>query len=229
VVNDSRGFYTSRCFGTFVYEGMAMLQEGVNPALIENAAKRIGMPVGPLAVADEVTIDLQWKVIKQTEADLGRRFVKPVAYEVVQKFVEELNRPGRRFGAGFYDYPEGAKKHLWPGLSQVFPRAVQQPSAEEVQKRLMYIQALETTRCMEEGVVTTPGEADLGSILGWGFPAWTGGTLSYIDTIGVREFVAECDRLAKRYGKRFKPSKWLRERAGRGEPFHPALGGSKAA
>jgi 3-hydroxyacyl-CoA dehydrogenase/enoyl-CoA hydratase/3-hydroxybutyryl-CoA epimerase len=222
VVNDSRGFYTSRCFGTFVYEGMAMLQEGVNPALIENAAKRIGMPVGPLAVADEVTIDLQWKVIKQTEADLGRRFVKPVAYEVVQKFVEELNRPGRRFGAGFYDYPEGAKKHLWPGLSQVFPRAVQQPSAEEVQKRLMYIQALETTRCMEEGVVTTPGEADLGSILGWGFPAWTGGTLSYIDTIGVREFVAECDRLAKRYGKRFKPSKWLRERADRGEPFHPA-------
>ena len=110
VVNDSRGFYTSRCFGTFVYEGMAMLQEGVNPALIENAAKLAGMPVGPLAVADEVTIDLQWKVIKQTEADLGRRFDKPVAYDVVKTFVEELKRPGRRFGAGFYDYPQDAQE-----------------------------------------------------------------------------------------------------------------------
>jgi len=229
VVNDSRGFYTSRCFGTFVYEGMAMLQEGVNPALIENVAKRAGMPVGPLAVADEVTIDLQWKVIRQTEADLGRRFVRPVAYEVVQKMVEQLNRPGRRFGGGFYDYPADAKKHLWPGLAQAWPRAFQQPAPEEVQKRLMYIQALETARCMEEGVVTTPGEADLGSILGWGFPAWTGGTLSFIDTIGIGEFVAECERLAKRYGKRFRPSKWLRERARRGEPFHPVIGGTRAA
>jgi 3-hydroxyacyl-CoA dehydrogenase / enoyl-CoA hydratase / 3-hydroxybutyryl-CoA epimerase len=229
VVNDSRGFYTSRCFGTFVYEGMAMLQEGVNPALIENAAKLAGMPVGPLAVADEVTIDLQWKVIKQTEADLGRRFDKPVAYDVVKTFVEELKRPGRRFGAGFYDYPQDAKKHLWPGLAGVFPRAAVQPSADEVEKRLLYIQALEAARCMEEGVVTTAAEADLGSILGWGFPAWTGGTLSYIDTIGLREFVAECDRLAKRYGKRFKPSRWLRQRAERGEAFHAAAGGESQA
>jgi 3-hydroxyacyl-CoA dehydrogenase/enoyl-CoA hydratase/3-hydroxybutyryl-CoA epimerase len=229
VVNDSRGFYTSRCFGTFVYEGMAMLQEGVSPALIENVAKQAGMPVGPLAVADEVTIDLQWKVIRQTEADLGRKFVKPVAYDVVQKMVEELNRPGRRFGGGFYEYPADAKKHLWPGLARTWPLALQQPTPEEVKKRLMYIQALETARCMEEGVVTTPGEADLGSILGWGFPAWTGGTLSFIDTIGIAEFVAECERLAKHYGRRFKPSKWLRERAKRGEPFHPALGGTKAA
>jgi 3-hydroxyacyl-CoA dehydrogenase/enoyl-CoA hydratase/3-hydroxybutyryl-CoA epimerase len=229
VVNDSRGFYTSRCFGTFVYEGMAMLAEGVGPALIENSAKMAGMPVGPLAVADEVTIDLQWKVIKQTEADLGRRFVQPVAYEVVRKFVEELNRPGRRFGAGFYEYPKDAKKHLWPGLADVYPRAAQQPSTEEVQKRLLYIQALETARCMEEGVVTTAAEADLGSILGWGFPAWTGGTLSFIDTVGIRNFVTECDRLAKRYGKRFRPSKWLRERAERNEPFHPAAGGESRA
>jgi 3-hydroxyacyl-CoA dehydrogenase/enoyl-CoA hydratase/3-hydroxybutyryl-CoA epimerase len=229
VVNDSRGFYTSRCFGTFCAEGAAMLQEGINPALIENGAKMAGMPVGPLAVADEVTIDLQWKVIKQTEADLGRRFVKPVSYDVVRKFVEELKRPGRRFGGGFYDYPQDAKKHLWPGLAAEFPRALQQPTVEEVQKRLMYIQALETTRCMEEGVVTTAAEADLGSILGWGFPAWTGGTLSYIDTIGIRTFVAECDRMSKRYGKRFKPSKWLRERAERNEPFHPASGSETRA
>jgi 3-hydroxyacyl-CoA dehydrogenase / enoyl-CoA hydratase / 3-hydroxybutyryl-CoA epimerase len=147
----------------------------------------------------------------------------------VRKFVEELKRPGRRFGAGFYDYPQDGKKHLWPGLAEVFPRAPQQPAADEVMKRLLYIQALETARCMEEGVVTTAAEADLGSILGWGFPAWTGGTLSYIDTIGIRNFVAECDRLAKRYGKRFKPSKWLRERAERNEPFHPAADASRAA
>jgi 3-hydroxyacyl-CoA dehydrogenase/enoyl-CoA hydratase/3-hydroxybutyryl-CoA epimerase len=222
VVNDSRGFYTSRCFGTFVNEGIALLQEGVNPALIENGAKLAGMPVGPLAVSDEVSIDLSWKVMTQTEKDLGRRYDKPVSYDTVRKFVEELKRPGRRFGAGFYDYPQDGKKHLWPGLAGVFPRASQQPAADEVMKRLLYIQALETARCMEEGVLTTAAEADLGSILGWGFPAWTGGTLSYIDTVGIRTFVAECDRLAKRHGKRFKPSKWLRERAERNEPFHPA-------
>jgi 3-hydroxyacyl-CoA dehydrogenase/enoyl-CoA hydratase/3-hydroxybutyryl-CoA epimerase len=179
-----------------------------------------GMPVGPLAVADEVTIDLQWKVIKQTEADLGKRFDKPVAYDTVQKFVEVLKRPGKRFGAGFYEYPQGGKKFLWPGLAAQFPLAVQQPDVEEVKKRVLYRQALEAARCMEEGVVTTAAEADLGSILGWGFPAWTGGTLSFIDTVGIRPFVAECDRLARRYGKRFKPSKWLRERAERGEAFY---------
>jgi 3-hydroxyacyl-CoA dehydrogenase/enoyl-CoA hydratase/3-hydroxybutyryl-CoA epimerase len=222
VVNDSRGFYTSRCFGTYCWEGMHLLKEGVQPALIENAAKMAGMPVGPLAVQDEVSIELGYKVMKQTEKDLGRRFQRPEAAEVVEKFVEDLKRLGRKSGAGFYDYPAGAKKRLWPGLKDVYPPAAVQPSLEDVQKRVMYIQALETTRCMEEGVVTTAAEADLGSILGWGFPAWTGGTLSFIDTIGIQKFVAECDRLAKRYGKRFKPSKWLRERAERNEPFHPA-------
>lgn len=221
VVNDSRGFYTSRCFGSFVYEGMAMLQEGVEPALIENGAKLAGMPVGPLAVADEVTSDLQWKVIKQTELDLGRRFVRPAGYDVVKKFVEDLKRPGKRFGAGFYEYPKDGKKFLWPGLKDVYPIAEKQIGVEDVKKRILCIQALEAARCMEEGVVTTAAEADLGSILGWGYPAWTGGTLSYIDTIGIAKFVAECDQLAKRYGKRFKPSKWLRDRAARNEPFHP--------
>jgi 3-hydroxyacyl-CoA dehydrogenase/enoyl-CoA hydratase/3-hydroxybutyryl-CoA epimerase len=229
VVNDSRGFYTSRCFGTFVDEGIAMLQEGVNPALIENGAKLAGMPVGPLAVADEVTIDLHWKIIRQTEQDLGRRYSKPVVYDTVRRFVEELKRPGRRFGAGFYDYPKDAKKHLWPGLAEVFPRAAVQPSVEEVRKRLLCIQALEAARCLEEGVVTTAAEADLGSILGWGFPAWTGGTLSYIDTVGIAEFVAECERLARRHGKRFRPSKWLRARAASGEAFHAPAAPGRAA
>jgi 3-hydroxyacyl-CoA dehydrogenase/enoyl-CoA hydratase/3-hydroxybutyryl-CoA epimerase len=208
---------------------MQLLKEGVQPALIENAARMAGMPVGPLAVSDEVSIELSYKVMRQTEKDLGRRFQKPEAADVVIKFVEDLKRLGRKSGAGFYDYPAGAKKHLWPGLKNVYPPAAVQPSVEEVQKRLMYIQALETTRCMEEDVVTTAAEADLGSILGWGFPAWTGGTLSFIDTIGIQQFVADCDRLAKRYGKRFKPSRWLRERAARNEPFHPAGPGQKAA
>ena len=148
----------------------------------------------------------------------------PVAYDTVQKFVEVLKRPGKRFGAGFYEYPADGKKFLWPGLAEHFPLAHEQPDVEEVKKRVLYRQALEAARCMEEGVVTTASEADLGSILGWGYPAWTGGTLSFIDTVGIRNFVAECDRLAKKYGKRFKPSKWLRERAERNEPFYPVAG-----
>ena len=229
VVNDSRGFYTSRCFGTFTREGMAMLEEGVDPALIENAAKMAGMPVGPLAVADEVTIDLQWKVTRQTEQDLGRRFEKPAGYEVIRKFVEDLKRPGRRFGAGFYEYPANGKKFLWPGLGDIYPLQSEQPSADVVIKRLMYIQALEAARCMEEGVVTTAAEADLGSILGWGFPAWTGGTLSFIDTIGIETFVADCNQLARKYGKRFRPSRWLRHRAERKELFYPVKDKDRAA
>jgi 3-hydroxyacyl-CoA dehydrogenase/enoyl-CoA hydratase/3-hydroxybutyryl-CoA epimerase len=222
VVNDSRGFYTSRCFGTFVNEGMQMLEEGVAPALIENAARMAGMAVGPLAVEDEVTIDLTWKVIQQSMADLGSKYQKPPGYNVVETMVEKLRRPGRRFGAGFYEYPAGTKKFLWPGLAQAFPVAPQQPTVEEAQKRLLYIQSLEAARCLEEGVLKSAAEADLGSILGWGFPAWTGGTLSYIDMIGLDGFIAECDRLAKKYGRRFRPSKWLRERAARGQRFHDA-------
>jgi 3-hydroxyacyl-CoA dehydrogenase/enoyl-CoA hydratase/3-hydroxybutyryl-CoA epimerase len=220
VVNDSRGFYTSRCFATFVNEGMQMLAEGVAPALIENAAKMAGMAVGPLAVQDEVTLDLSWKVIQQSEADLGAKYQRPAGYDVLQKMVGTLERSGRRFGAGFYEYPADGRKFLWPGLAQHFPVAAAQPSLEDAQKRLMYIQALETARCIEEGVLESAAEADLGSILGWGFPAWTGGTASYIDMIGLPQFVAECDRLARKHGKRFKPSRWLRERADRGEALH---------
>jgi 3-hydroxyacyl-CoA dehydrogenase/enoyl-CoA hydratase/3-hydroxybutyryl-CoA epimerase len=220
VVNDSRGFYTSRVFGTFTAEGMKMLEEGVNPALIENVARQAGMPVGPLAVSDEVTLELQYKVIKQTEKDLGAKYVKPVSYDVLHKFVEELKRIGRRGGHGFYEYPEGGKKFLWPGLSKIYPPAAVQPTRDEVRKRLLFIQALETARCFEEGVLTHPADADLGSILGWGFPAYTGGSLSFIDTIGIAQFTQECNRMAKRYGPRFKPSRWLTARAKAGQKFH---------
>ena len=220
VVNDSRGFYTSRVFQTFIHEGMALLEEGVAPALIENAAKMSGFPVGPLALVDEITVELAWKIVQEAQAALGDRFVKPPAYNVMRRMLEELKRAGKRYGRGFYEYPQGGRKYLWPGLSQAFPVAAVQPEFEQVKKRLLYIQALETARCLEEGVVTHPADADLGSLLAWGFPAWTGGTLSLIETVGMRRFVAECERLAERSGPRFEPSAWLRERSQRDDKFY---------
>jgi len=213
LVNDSRGFYTSRVFSTYVKEGMELLAEGVKPALIENAAKMAGMPVGPLAVHDEVTIDLSYKILMQTKKDLGDKFVPAQADEVVRHFQEDLQRKGKRFGAGFYEYPKDGRKYLWPGLEQEYPPAEKQPEVEYIQKRLLYVQSVETARCMEEGVVPEPADADVGSILGWGFPPWTGGTLSLIDTVGIGKFVSECEALAERHGPRFAPPEWLRQRA----------------
>jgi 3-hydroxyacyl-CoA dehydrogenase/enoyl-CoA hydratase/3-hydroxybutyryl-CoA epimerase len=220
VVNDSRGFYTSRVFGTFTGEGASMLAEGVKPALIENAAKMAGMPVGPLAVTDEVTLELAYKIGKETAAALGLDYPADEASSVIQKMVEVLDRKGKRFGQGFYDYPADAKKLLWAGLSEQFPQAEVQPDVGELIKRLLYIQALETARCFEEGVLTHSEDGDLGSIFGWGFPAWTGGTLSLIDTVGTQEFVSECDRMAAAYGERFEVSDWLRGRAEQGKSFY---------
>jgi 3-hydroxyacyl-CoA dehydrogenase / enoyl-CoA hydratase / 3-hydroxybutyryl-CoA epimerase len=220
VVHDSRGFYTSRCFGTYSYEGQRMLAEGVEPALIENAGKMAGMPEGPLAVTDEVSLELQYHVIKQTRDDLGESYKDPIAWPVLKHFVEDLKRPGRKGGGGFYDYPAGGKKHLWPGLRTEYPNSLD-ISVEEAQQRLLYIQALEAARCYEEGIVTSPAEADLGSVLGWGFPAYTGGTLSFIDTLGPAKFVSECRRLERKYGERFRPSQALLRRAKSGELFYP--------
>jgi len=220
VVNDSRGFFTSRVFGTFTNEGMALLKDGVKPALIENAAKMAGMPVGPLAVTDEVTQELVHKVHVQTAADLGDEYDVPSAIDVAEKLVE-LGRKGKRFGQGFYDYPEGEKKRLWAGLAELYPAAAEQPSVDEVKQRLLYRQAVETARCIEENVLTHPADGDIGSIFGIGFPPYTGGALSFIDTIGLPEFVAECDRLAKAYGPRFTPPEDLRQMAARGEQYYP--------
>lgn len=219
VVNDGRGFYTSRVFQTFIHEGMALLQEGVAPALIENAAKMAGMPVGPLALLDEVTIELPMKIVKQAEAE-DPSYKKPVSYEVMRRMLDEFKRPSRKGGAGFYDYPEGAPKRLWKGLAEAFPVSAEQPSVDEIKLRLLYIQAIETARCLEENVLTHPADGDLGAVLGWGFPTYTGGTLSLIDTVGIENFVAECDRLAQRHGVRFQPSPWLRDRAAKGQAFY---------
>ncbi|HEX7062766.1 MAG TPA: 3-hydroxyacyl-CoA dehydrogenase NAD-binding domain-containing protein [Woeseiaceae bacterium] len=226
VVNDSRGFYTSRVFSVFSREGIRMLAEGVNPALIENVAKQAGMPVGPLAVTDEVSLELSWHITQQTMADLGDAYVASPADDVVRLFVEDLGRKGRKAGAGFYDYPEGQEKRLWPGLAEHYPHAAVQPEPTEVRKRLLYSQALETVRCLEEGVVTHPADADIGSVFGWGFPPYTGGTLSFIETVGLPAFVAEADRLAEAYGERFAVPDSLRRMAAEGRTFY---GGRAAA
>jgi len=220
VVNDSRGFYTSRVFGTYSKEGIMMLAEGVNPALIENVAKHAGMPVGPLAVTDEVSIELSYHVLKMTREALGDDYVASAADAVVTKFIEELDRKGKKSGKGFYAYPEGGKKHLWSGLAEHFPLAAEQPEADEVRKRMLYVQAIDSVRCMDEGVVTHPADADIGSIFGWGFPPYTGGTISFIETEGLSNFVAEADRLAETYGDRFAVPDSLRSMAKKGETFY---------
>jgi 3-hydroxyacyl-CoA dehydrogenase/enoyl-CoA hydratase/3-hydroxybutyryl-CoA epimerase len=220
VVNDSRGFFTSLVFGTFTGEGIRMLHEGVKPALIENAAKMAGMPVGPLAVTDEVTIELGWKIGKATAEELGLEFPADPSQEVVETMMN-LDRKGKRYGKGFYDYPKDARKHLWPGLSEHFPLKSDQPQVNGLIERLLHIQALESARCLEENVLTHAADGDVGSVFGIGFPPWTGGVFSYIDTIGIRKFVEDCDRLAATCGERFKVSPWLRERADKDLPFHP--------
>jgi 3-hydroxyacyl-CoA dehydrogenase / enoyl-CoA hydratase / 3-hydroxybutyryl-CoA epimerase len=171
------------------------------------------MPVGPLAVVDETSLELRWKVVLQAREDgLGERFSQPAGVAVVEKMVQ-LGRTGRKTGGGFYDYPAGGKKQLWSELSEVFPVASAQPDVEEVRDRLLAIQALEAVHCLEEGVLVEPQEGDLGSILGVGFPAWTGGALSYVDTLGARSFVELCEALAAKCGPRFSPPASLRNMA----------------
>jgi 3-hydroxyacyl-CoA dehydrogenase/enoyl-CoA hydratase/3-hydroxybutyryl-CoA epimerase len=210
VVNDSRGFYTSRCFGTYSAEGMELLRDGVNPVLIENAGKDAGMPVGPLAVTDEVSLELVYKIASQGVQD-GAINDDDTSYQVAKQFVE-AGRLGKKAKAGFYDYPETGPKQLWSGLNELYPWAVDQPTVEEVKTRLLYRQAIEAVRCFEEGVVRIKLDADLGSILGWGFPAYTGGALSFVDFVGLGTFVSTGDRLADRYGERFRPTEALRNR-----------------
>ncbi len=223
VVGDSRGFFTSRVFATYWLEGQAMVGEGIAPALIENAARFAGLPVGPLAVSDEVSLELQYRVLRQAREDLGTDYCYPTGWEVLRHFVEDLGRLGRKSGGGFYEYPAGESKKLWQGIGKEYPRALHQPTVAEVQQRLLYVQALESAKCLEEGVLTSPMDADVGSTLAWGFPAHTGGTLSFIDSIGAAHFVAECRQLAKRHGPRFQPPPGLLARAASGELYHPRV------
>ena len=222
VVNDSRGFYTSRVFGTFTKEGAAMLAEGVNPALIENAALSIGMPVGPLSVMDETSLGLMWSMRQQTIADLkaeGASVPEHPGWAVIGKLVVDLHRVGRAAGGGFYDYPEGDKKRLWPGLAEHFPPCDRQPDFRDVCDRLLYVQSVETVRCLQEGVIDAARDANVGSVLGIGFPRWTGGTLQYINAVGLRPFAERACELAQRYGDRFAPPDLLLAMAERAAHF----------
>ncbi len=231
VVNDSRGFYTSRCFGTFIQEGMELLADGIAPAIIDNVGRATGMPRGPLEMHDDVALDLSLKVRTQAQKDLGETFVPNASDKIIAKMVTELGRYGRKNGRGFYDYPADGAKRLWPGLADLAP--VSQDDANpalvaEIRQRLLYRQAVEAARCMEEGVVTSAREADVGAILGWGFAPWTGGPLSMIDGIGVAAFVAECDALTRKFGPRFSPPPMLREMAAAEESFYGRRVGAAA-
>ena len=222
VVNDSRGFYTSRVVGTYIREGHLMLTEGVPAAMIENVGRMAGMPVGPLSLTDEVAVDLAWKVLKATEADLGDKAIDPRQKALLEDMVEKRGRYGRKNGKGFYDYPQSGPKRLWPGLIELQPTKLDPDTidVEELKHRLLAIQALESARCVEEGVVTDMREADVGSILGFGYAPFTGGTISYIDGMGAKAFVDMCNELAKKYGTRFKPGKLLRDMAKTGDTFY---------
>jgi 3-hydroxyacyl-CoA dehydrogenase/enoyl-CoA hydratase/3-hydroxybutyryl-CoA epimerase len=222
VVNDSRGFYTSRVVGTYLREGHLMLSDGVPAAMIENVGRMAGMPVGPFALNDEVAVDLAWKILQATEADLGAGAVDARQKALLEEMVEKRGRLGRKNGKGFYDYPQAGPKRLWPGLADLQPKKLDPVtiSVSELKQRLLVIQALESARCIEEGVVTDVREADVGSILGFGFAPFTGGTISYIDGMGTKAFVALCGDFSKRHGARFKPSKFLLDMAKKDETFY---------
>ncbi len=222
VVNDSRGFYTSRVVGTYLREGHLMVAEGMPPAMIENVGRMAGMPVGPLALTDEVAVDLAWKILKATEADLGPQAIDQPQKALLEAMVEKRGRLGRKNGKGFYDYPQNAPKRLWPGLADLQPEKLDPDSIDvaQLKRRLLVIQALESARCIEERVVTDMREADVGSILGFGFAPFTGGTISYIDGMGSKAFVALCTKLAKQHGPRFKPSRLLLDLAKTGDTFY---------
>jgi 3-hydroxyacyl-CoA dehydrogenase/enoyl-CoA hydratase/3-hydroxybutyryl-CoA epimerase len=231
VVNDSRGFYTSRVVGTYLREGHLMLCDGVPAAMIENVGRMAGMPVGPLALNDEVAVDLAWKILKATEADLGADAVDPRQKALLSAMVEKRGRLGRKNGKGFYDYPEKAPKKLWPDLGELQSTHLDPDTINvtELKNRLLAAQALETARCFEENVLTDVREADVGSILGFGFAPFTGGTLSYIDMMGIKRFVELCASLEAKFGARFKPTKLLVEMAGKNETFYGRFAGTRQA
>jgi 3-hydroxyacyl-CoA dehydrogenase/enoyl-CoA hydratase/3-hydroxybutyryl-CoA epimerase len=225
VVNDSRGFYANRCVINYLQEGHLMLLDGIPAALIENVARMAGMPVGPLSLNDEVALDLSLRIVRATEADLGAKAVNAGQKKLLEDLVEKNGRNGRKNGKGFYDYPQSGPKRLWPGLADLAPKKLTRDQVEaidvqELKDRFLVVQALEAARTFEEGVVTDVREADVGSILGFGFAPFSGGTLSWIDMMGTKKFVELCRRLEKKHGTRFAPSRLLIEMAGKDETFY---------
>ena len=232
VVRDARGFYANRCVGAFIGEGHAMLREGVPPLMIENAARSAGMPVGPLSLNDEIGIDLALDISRATQADGGNEEAGFGDLALLEAMVEGRGRAGRKNGSkGFYDYPEGGRKALWPGLADFQPVKLDPDALDvgELKRRFLVIQALQAAKAYEEGIVSDPREADVGSIIGFGFAPYTGGTLSYIDGMGLAPFVLLCDDLAKKHGPRFTPPDLLIDMAKKHETFYGRFGAEQAA
>jgi 3-hydroxyacyl-CoA dehydrogenase/enoyl-CoA hydratase/3-hydroxybutyryl-CoA epimerase len=223
VVNDGEGFFTTRVIATTITQGAAMVMEGVNPVVIENAAKQNGSPVGPLAAIDEISQATAYKNGQQLKADKEARgeTVEPnPASILVNKMVEEFDRKGKVFGGGYYDYPEGGKKHIWPGLKEHFaPNGYKDIPFEDVQDRLTFCQALEAVRTMEEGIVFNPADGNIGSIMGIGYPAQTGGVFQHINAYGVKAFAERAQYLADTYGDVFAVPQLLKDKAAKGENF----------
>jgi 3-hydroxyacyl-CoA dehydrogenase/enoyl-CoA hydratase/3-hydroxybutyryl-CoA epimerase len=231
VVNDARGFYTSRCFSTYTLEGLFMMGERTSPALIENVGRMSGMPMGPLEVTDSVGVDTGLKITRATRKEVLNSDKPDVTEEILAWIVETANRPGVKANKGFYDYDaKGKRTRIWPGLFD-YGGGKWNTDADpaELRLRLLTIQALEAARCFEEGVITDPRDADVGAILGWGFAPYTGGPISMIDTMGASAFVARCEALAKKHGDRFVPNKLLRELATKGETFYQRFAPAKVA
>jgi len=225
VVNDGRGFYTSRTFGTFVMEGAAMLGEGIPAPVIENAAVQCGMPVGPLAVIDETSLSLSVHVMEQTHADFaaeGKTVDATPGQLLIERMVKEFRRPGRAGGGGFYDYPaeKGAKKTLWPELKRLFEKPDQAWDLQDIKDRLLYRQAVETARCLSENVLTSVHDANIGSIFGIGFPAWAGGAMQFIYGMGIDTFMHRADELAAQFGPGFALTDAVRETIRKHQPVY---------
>jgi 3-hydroxyacyl-CoA dehydrogenase/enoyl-CoA hydratase/3-hydroxybutyryl-CoA epimerase len=231
VVNDERFFYANRCILPYVNEGVRMLQEGVTPALIENAAKLVGMPLGPLQLTDETSIDLGVKIAKATKSAMGDAY-DDTADELIFWMADE-GRLGRKTKAGFYDYDEkGKRQGLWSGLTARYAPADEQPDLVDVQHRLLFSQVLEAVRALEEGVLMDIREGDVGAILGWGFAPWSGGPFSWLDILGAPYAAERCDELTEIHGERFACPTLLRDMADKGQTFYGRFGSgvdSKAA
>ena len=233
VVNDTRGFYANRCVLNYIQEGHLMLLEGIPAAMVENTARMAGMPVGPLSLNDETALDLGLKIVRAAEGDLGKAAINPAQKKLLEDMVEKNGRLGRKNGKGFYDYPQGKPKRLWPDLADLLPKKltrdqVEALDVEELKQRFLVVQAVEAARTFEEKVVTDVREADVGSILGWGFAPYSGGRLSYIDMMGTKKFVELCRKFEKKYGARFAPPKLLaRSRGARRNFLWPFRAGEK--
>lgn len=228
VVNDARFFYANRCIIPYINEGIRMVAEGVNPVLVENAAKLVGMPLGPLQLVDETSIDLGVKIAKATKAAMGDAYPDSAVDDVVF-WMAEQGRLGKKANAGFYAYPEGKRGGMWEGLAAQYPRAAAQPELTHVQHRLLMVQVLEAVRAFEQGVLTDIREGDVGAILGWGFAPWSGGPFAWLDILGAARAVEICDALAAQYGARFETPALLRDIAAKGDSFYARFGAGTAA